>query len=144
MNKNILQMLENSKDKYPDKLVFCDTKRELTYSQFVNESMSIGSYICNLNITKKPIAILIDREVSCLSSMMGVVYSGNFYTIIDVKMPADRVKVIFDTLSPVVLIANINSAPAYAQKYRISAFSNTENHSVLSGSTAPNDVCKKI
>lgn len=106
MYKNILQFLEKSEERYPDKIAFADVKREVTYREFVNNSKLIGSYILNNNITKKPIAIFIDKTVNCLEAMMGVLYSGNFYTIIDTNSPQERINTILNTLNPVAVITD--------------------------------------
>lgn len=38
--------------------------------------------------------------------MFGVLYSGNFYTVIDTKSPIARIKLILDTLEPIAVITD--------------------------------------
>ncbi len=38
--------------------------------------------------------------------MLGVVYSGNFYTILDTKSPAERIELILSTLEPEIIITS--------------------------------------
>lgn len=106
MVKTVLQLLEDSKNKFPNKFIFCSIDDNITYTDFVNESKRLGSYIANKRIKKKPIVIFIDKSVACLSSMMGVLYSGNFYSIIDTKMPKDRILSILNTLKPKAVITD--------------------------------------
>lgn len=107
MMKNILQALEESERKYPDKIIFGDDKEEITYSNFVNNAKLIGT-----NILKKieygnyPIVIFIDKTINCLETMMGIIYSGNFYTIIDTKSPKGRVESILNTLECKTIIVD--------------------------------------
>lgn len=105
--KYILEYLENVSEKHPEKTAFADTKKSVSFSQFTNTAQCIGSGINKaLSVTHKPIAIFIDRSVPCLTSMMGVLYSGNFYAVLDVKSPADRLQKILDTLSPAAIITD--------------------------------------
>lgn len=41
--------------------------------------------------------------------MFGVLYSGNHYTILDVKSPADRINLILNSLEPIAIIADKKS-----------------------------------
>ena len=41
----------------------------------------------------------LDKEVECVESMLGVVYSGNFYTVLDSKSPKERIDLILNTLN---------------------------------------------
>lgn len=107
MIKNILQVLENSQREYPDKIIFGDDKKQVTYSEFVNNSKLIGTNI--IQCTKKeksPIVIFIDKTINCLEAMMGIIYSGNFYTIIDTKSPKERAKNIINTLESTTIITD--------------------------------------
>lgn len=104
--KNILEYLEKTAEKYKDKLAFADTNREVSYSELVNNSKKIGSYIGNETIINRPIAIFIDKTVNCLEAMFGTLYSGNFYTIIDTKSPKERINLILNTLEPIFIITD--------------------------------------
>ena len=52
----------------------------------------------------KPIVIFIDKTINALSSMFGVIYSANFYTVIDVNMHKNRIDIIINTLNPMLII----------------------------------------
>ena len=107
MIKNILQCLEETANKYPEKIAFADITREVNYVTFVENAKKIGTYISKKQkVTNSPIVIFIDKTVNCLESMMGVVYSGNFYTIIDTKSPIERIENIINTLKPIAVITD--------------------------------------
>ena len=108
--KNIIEMLENSARKYPDKQVFADADRGI--SEFLDRVYSIGTAIVNSGFNKEPIAIIAERSVCCLEIMFGVLAGGCFYTVIDSEMPTDRIKAIFNTLKPSAVIA----MDGYAEK----------------------------
>lgn len=107
MIKNILQLLEDSAKKYPDQIAFVEEKRKISFKCFSEESQKIGYYIYSkINKTNKPIVIFIDKSINCLEAMMGVLYSGNFYTIIDTKSPYERFESIINTLDPELIVTD--------------------------------------
>ncbi len=107
MIKNILQALENSERKFPEKIIFGESEKEVTYSEFLKNSKKIGTNIIkNIKKEKEPIVIFIDKTINCLETMMGILYSGNFYTIIDTKSPAERAKSIIETLESKIVITD--------------------------------------
>lgn len=106
MKKNILQYLEQTAEQYANKIAFGDINREVTYMEFLTNSKKIGSSLSNVEKINQPIAILIDKSVACLETMMGVLYSGNFYTVLDTKSPNERLASIVDTLNPIAVITD--------------------------------------
>ena len=106
MKKTIFEYLEETANVFPNKTAFVDSNREISYEHFVKESKSIATNLLDYKWFNKPIAIFLDKTIDCLSSMMGVNYSGNYYTVIDTKMPTDRIENIFSTLEPVCVITN--------------------------------------
>lgn len=105
--KNIVERLENSCSRYPDKTMLMEPEKSITYKAFVNEAKAIACKIIEkIPSQNQPVVILIDKSIQALVSMMGVLYSGNYYTILDVKMPVERMECILNTLQPSLLISD--------------------------------------
>jgi len=104
--KNILEYLELSAQKYMTKTAFTDEMKELNYCQCVEYSKKVGTQLLELKAKRQPIAVLMDKNVESLTCFFGVVYSGNFYVVIDSFMPKDRIEKIFKTLCPIALISD--------------------------------------
>ena len=104
MKKSIVDYLEKNRKKYGDKIIFSERDKDITYNDFVIESKSIATSILDLNLYNKPIIIFIDKTINALVSMFGVTYSANFYTVIDVNMPKNRIDNIIKTLNPSLII----------------------------------------
>lgn len=104
--KSILEYLENSAGRYPDKMIFSDEQHNITYAGFLENAKRVGSKICDIvgNVTKKPIVVYIDRCVESIEAFIGVVYSGNFYVPVDNSLPEKRKKTIIDTLDPIMIV----------------------------------------
>ena len=96
MVTNILDYLEKSVSLYPEKVVFSDSKKDITYSELRKTAAAVASALVSKGIgTKKPVVVFIDRNIESLVSFMGTVMSGNFYVPVDRSLPAQRVKLIF-------------------------------------------------
>ncbi|MDE6155073.1 MAG: AMP-binding protein [Eubacterium sp.] len=104
--KNILEYIEGSAAAYPDKIAFADTENSITYSGLLNDAKSIGTKLSSIGEKNRPVAVYLDKSIKTLCAMFGVVYSGNFYIIIDSEMPVDRINKIFSVLSPVAIITD--------------------------------------
>lgn len=104
--KNILEFLEINAERYSGKVAFSDLENSITYEELLLSSKRIGTAVSIMRTRNKPIAVYIDKGIPLLSSMFGVVYSGNFYVVIDSEMPADRINKIFRTLCPAAVITD--------------------------------------
>lgn len=104
--KNILELLEASANRFPDRIAFQDEKKQITYSELEDAAKRVGSAISEQGETQKPVAIYIEKGVDVIIAMMGIVYSGNVYTVIDTEMPKERIEKIFSTLNPTAIITD--------------------------------------
>ena len=104
--KNILEFLEKDAAAFPAKTAFADSEESLTYSEALDLSKRIGSCLATLGCRNKPVAVYLDKTARALTAMFGVVYSGNFYAVIDSEMPTDRISRIFATLQPSAVLTD--------------------------------------
>ena len=106
--KNILEFIENSAARYPDKLAVADENGGLTYSQLESFSRKIGAWILAeiKGVRNKAIAVLLDKKPESVAAYMGVVYSGNFYVVLDAEMPKQRAESILAALRPAAILTD--------------------------------------
>lgn len=105
MYRNILEILEETTKKFPNKIIYEDINRKDTYTEFIESAKKIGTSLANkINSINKPIAIYIDRSVTCLETMMGVTYSGNYFIVLDIKSPKERIDLILNTFTDISII----------------------------------------
>ncbi len=102
MIKNILDYLEHSAQKHPEKIAFSDSENQICFAELREEAKAIGCQINNsINYqTNQPILVLAQRNISTILAFMGILYSGNFYVPVDHKMPEARLRHIFKTVKP--------------------------------------------
>lgn len=102
----IMDYLDETVMKYPNKIAFIDNRGEISFQELYDQSLIIATYFIVHNCFKKPILIFLEKNISCILSFLGVAYSGNFYSPIDVKMPKSRIEKVIDTLNPVFIITD--------------------------------------
>jgi len=131
--KNVLEMLENTGVRYPDKIAIYDEDSSLSYKDYLEKSKTIGSYLINYldKQINKPIVVFIDRNIESILTFMGIVYSGNTYVPIDCSQPVERIRSMLNAINPVLLInANTTVNPADFSKFEYMDFSNLFDSSI--------------
>ncbi len=106
MKKNILDYLEEQADKHPDKIIFEEADKKISYQQFRKRARRLGSSILKQGIIRGRIAVYLDKSIDCLAAMFGILYSGGLYCVLDTKSPVERVSIILETLSPELIITD--------------------------------------
>ena len=104
MERIVTDYLEKTVLQFGEKTAFEDPAESLTFREVRDESRSIGQTLISLGLFQKPVAIYVEKSAACILSMLGVAYSGNFYTVIDTHMPAARMQKIFSTLEPEAIL----------------------------------------
>ena len=107
MVTNILDYLEQTACRLPEKTALADDKLSLTFGQWIQQAESIGTAItlATNNTIRRAVLVFVDRRIEGLVGAMGAVESGNFYVPIDCKMPFERVRLIADVCKPIAAVA---------------------------------------
>ncbi|HOA85553.1 MAG TPA: AMP-binding protein, partial [Bacillota bacterium] len=92
MLTNILQYLEATAARLPDKIAFSDGCDSLTFAELQKAAKSIGSRLAARGFRREPVMIMMDRHPNVLSAFFGVVYAGCFYVPVDTEMPELRLR----------------------------------------------------
>lgn len=99
---SLIEALKDNYEKYPEKIIFDDGKKHISNSELYENALHVASSL--IKYKNKPIIIEMNKSCDLIIAMMGVVLSGNFYTILDTKMPIERKNIITETLKPVAKI----------------------------------------
>ena len=97
MQINVLEYLDNTVLRVPDKIAYANETDSLTFKQVYDYARSIGTCISAYGLRRQPIVVYMKKHPNAISAFYGVVYSGNFYVPIDEEMPQYRVELIFKT-----------------------------------------------
>lgn len=102
----VLDMLEKTVCRLPDKVFLQDEHGELTYKEYRTEAMRFGYALYKEldGVRGRPILLFMDKSICCAVCLTGVLYSGNFYVGMDTKTPIDRLESTLKTLEDGVIV----------------------------------------
>lgn len=106
MLTNILEYLEASAERFPDKTAYADENSGLTFGELIAQAKLIGSHILKNDVGRGPIIVYMKKSPACLAGFFGVLYAGDSYVPIDTQMPAARVELITGNLNPVAILSD--------------------------------------
>lgn len=104
--KNILDYLERSCERFPDKVSFADTETEITYTELAARARSIGTALARVTKPKSPIPVFMGKGVDTICVFFGAVYAGCFYSLLDTKLPRMRLYDILKKLETDLLVTS--------------------------------------
>lgn len=102
--KSILEYLENSAERFPQKTAFADETQECSFLALRNEARVIGSRLAEYGIVRKPVPVMMEKGAETMKLMMGIVYAGGFYVMLDASHPVHRLEQILNTLEAELMI----------------------------------------
>ena len=110
MQRNILEYLEHTVQKYPDKTAFANESEGMTFQEVYQTSRSIGTCLSRKGYGGEPVVIYMKKHPHMIAAFWGVVYSGCFYVPMDEEMPEFRIELIFQNLHPRAVICDESTA----------------------------------
>lgn len=106
MYKSIIELLENTAKKFPNKNVFESQKESITYNSFLENCKKNATYLLKEKLQKNNILIYIDKTINCLEAMFSCATANACYTVVDTNSPKDRIVSIIETLKPSAIITD--------------------------------------
>lgn len=106
MKKNVLEYLEDSVKKYPEKTAVADNTKSMTYSELYNNARNAGAALLSYTKRNKAVPVLADKSCDMLAVFFGAVMAGCFYTMIEPTHPNDRINSIISTLEAGLIVTN--------------------------------------
>jgi amino acid adenylation domain-containing protein len=121
MKKNIVDYLESSAARFPDKTAYADENRSITFGELKKNAQIIASTLTKYVQIGMPVAVYMDKSVACIEAFCGTAYSGAFYVPIDIHMPEQRAALILETLQATVILTRRCDAVSeeLLQKYEV-------------------------
>lgn len=105
MQTSVTKWLDITAQEYPNKTAIVDEEQKITYQDYRRKSLAIARTIIEAEAGEQnPIVVYMKKSVKVVVSFIGIAYSRNFYSPIDVDMPSARVNKILEVLQPVVVI----------------------------------------
>ena len=127
--KNALDYFEATERRLTQKTGFIDSKRKSSFGETYKSAKSIGTSLLAYG-KQRPIAVIIDKSCNCIDSMLGALYANDFYVVIDVKSPKERIESILHTLKNPIIIHDEKSADLakeFEDKFTVLAYEKIVN-----------------
>lgn len=135
--KNILQYFEKTCEQFPDHIAVANESSSVTFNDLKTRSQQAGTMIASeLKQDSLPVAIYIDKSLALVEAMLSVLYSGNFYVVLDTQMPVERVRRIFETLQPAAILTD----KSYIDK--VKSINNFKNDNAINSTSITEQSCE--
>lgn len=110
MLRNVLEYLEETVQRFPDKVAFANESMGMTFREVYQGARSIGSGLLEKGYGREPVVIYMQKHPHMITAFWGVVYSGCFYVPMDEEMPKFRAELILQNLKPRAVICDETTA----------------------------------
>jgi len=109
--RNVLEMLESSAQNYKDGIAFGDPDRSITFGELYDKAERIASFLIknsfiNPEQTGNSAVFFMEKSSMAVCAMFGTVYCNAFYSFIDTRQSADRIRHIVSTVTPDIIITD--------------------------------------
>ncbi len=106
MQTNILEYLEATAPRLPDKIAYSNGTDHMTFSMLWDAAKRVGSALLRRGVKNAPVAILMEKHPNEIAAFYGCVYAGCFYVPLDPDMPPRRMETILENVKAEVLIVD--------------------------------------
>lgn len=106
MQTNILEYLEATAPRLPNKVAYSDGAYDMTFSELFQSATRIGSALLREGIHREPVAILMAKHPKEIAAFYGCVYAGCFYVPLDPDMPVKRMETILESVGARAMIVD--------------------------------------
>lgn len=103
---NVLDYLEESQRKYPDKIAIKCLEETITYDRFVETCQKGGTYLSHKVASREPIMVFMEKGIDTLIAFFSSVYAGCFYSLINPEFPENRILDIVKVLKSRIVITD--------------------------------------
>lgn len=110
MQNNILEYLESTAPRLPEKVAFSNGTDSLTFGALYHHARAVGSALSARGFYKEPVVVFMEKHPNAVAAFFGTVYGGCFYVPIDEEMPRHRIELIFSSLKPRAVICDRKTA----------------------------------
>jgi len=104
--KNIVEYLERSVKKYPDKTAVVDEFGSCSYIELESISKKVATFLIKEGAVRTPVIVFMDKGIKALSVFLGLAYADSTYTLINPELPSSRIESIDNTLGTEYVITD--------------------------------------
>ena len=104
---NVLSMLEATAKRHPQKTAVLEPNGSCTFDELSTHARAAGTWLAKQGVAPRtPVALFLQKSRLAWASMLGTVYAGAYYCVLDVRQPAPRIRSMCTTLSPSLILTD--------------------------------------
>lgn len=115
MKGNILDWLERQAQRQADEPAVTDENGTLSWRQLRERAQTAGTFLAQYVKGNEPVAIAVNKSTDTLAAMLGAVYAGGFYVILDPTLPRERLANMVEVLRPCAVVVSGQSEKVMAE-----------------------------
>ena len=97
MKYTVLDYLEETALRYPDKTAFADTTMKVTWKELVEKSKALSAILQKYFKPGTAVPVMADKTVVTLKYFFAALYAGCFYSFIEATFPDSRIESMLKT-----------------------------------------------
>jgi amino acid adenylation domain-containing protein len=110
LSQSIPARFETIVQRFPQKLAVHTSGGGLTYLELNGRANQVSQAIQNLTgSTAEPIALAVEHDADAVAAILGILKSGNFYTVLDRTLAREKLANVLAELAPRLIIADRNN-----------------------------------
>lgn len=106
MQSNLLEYLDETVKKHPDKDAFVGPNEKYTFKELYHGIRAIGSAIYKRGVKKEAVLVFMESSPSEIMAFMGVIAGGCYYVPLDAEMPLKRIEKIIESTKASLMICD--------------------------------------
>ena len=106
MKTLILDYMEATAARLPEKTAFADENASVTFGALVARAKAVASALCGYVPPRSVIGFYMDKGVDTVVGFMGSVYAGCAYSLLNLRHPAARVRAMLETLDTPIVVTD--------------------------------------
>ena len=112
MQTNILDWLDATSARIPDAPAIADEEPGYTWAQLRAAACRAGSCLAAHSGPRRPVALYLEKSAPAFAAMLGCVWAGCCYSVLDTRQPVARTQQVLAALAPAVLVTDADHADA--------------------------------
>ena len=115
MKANMLDYLESTVERVPERVAFYDDQESLTFAALRESAKRIGTCLAAVASPRTPVALLLDsRSIRNIPAIFGAIYAGCAYAPLDIAMPPERLRLLLELMQPSAVLVDERGAGVFA------------------------------
>ncbi|PWW08319.1 amino acid adenylation domain-containing protein [Paenibacillus cellulosilyticus] len=108
MHINLLNYLKATSERVPNNTAVIEGERKISFFELSENAKKMSNIINRVidGVIRKPIAVLLDKQIETVVSDIAIMYCGNAYMNLDTKTPVQRISNIIELIKPELIITN--------------------------------------